>query len=264
MKKNILFILFLTTYNYTFPQSKKEQILALQLQIDSLERALLLEKEFTKEKAEEIILLSKKNEKLSQKEAANQQEIFQLSEELKLAEFNAERMKIEIERTKKIDLRNWIKNELNMSITDERINQYSINLSNYSNELSKEFKKQIKENYWLGQYVLNDFEISEFGLSITLTDDDYLKKLLLTENFLIISYHLLAGSDGQSIIYNLTTKEIYLSNFIVASFISKNEIKVEKDYYDDRDVEDPEYRGHIWEYGIFNLEKKSYEYTSME
>lgn len=46
--------------------------------------------------------------------------------------------------------------------------------------------------------------------------------------------------------------------------VSPSVLLAARDYYDSKDVEDPNYRGHIFEYGAYNLETQQYTFITFE
>lgn len=163
------------------------------------------------------------------------------------------------------DLSKWLLDQLEINIPIESLLGHELNLTNYNNALKVDFINEIHEPYWLGQYTLNKVDILPAGVIINLSDDDYEKYILLSENYLIISYHLNMVAMGETIIYDLKTNSYEsFSDFFAYGFINKNLLQVSKDYYDPRGEEHPDYVGRIFETGSFNLVSKKYTLISKE
>lgn len=270
--KNILILIFGLTLNLVHSQNKKEQIEALNFSLDSLNTVVQRERTFSSEKIKEIEILKKQIVTLNESDNTNKKEIQKLVRDNELiAEQNDKinleiaRLKLELENAKKNDLSKWLKNNLNIIIDKDSLVNHGLNLTAYTTELSNEFKVEIGEDYWLGLYSLNNIKIKKNGIVCSLSTDDYSKFLILTEKFIIISYHVSFGTDGQTIIYNLSNKSYYVGdNFMAYGLISSNILEVEKDYFDRRDVDDPNYEGHIVEYGSYNLLTEEYKFISKD
>jgi hypothetical protein len=126
------------------------------------------------------------------------------------------------------------------------------------------FRWRRRRCYIIVHKFFNSVNISLNGILINLSTDVYSKNLILTDDFLIISYHVDLGSEGESIVYNFKTKQFYGSDFYAIELTSKSEILVENDYYDSRDINDPKYEGHIFETGTYNLLSNKYTFITKE
>ena len=144
----------------------------------------------------------------------------------------------------------WISKNLN--ILTPTINS-SIKINQ---DLTQDLKKKIvNEYYWLGKKELKGIKNHAFYIELDLSDEDALKTMMISDNYLILSYHLNFGSDGNTMIINLQTMEIIVEDiFIVNYMLTDHIIKVEKDYYEDE--------GHVWEYGEYYIETGKYKFLS--
>jgi hypothetical protein len=159
----------------------------------------------------------------------------------------------------------WLKTNFLIEIPEAARLNCSFNCLNYDEALSDDTRKEYNEEYWLGTYQFNEAEVTEDGIVIDLSTDDLSKTMILTENFFTVSYHMIMGSDGQTLIYNFKTGETKLDPEIYAiRILSPEELLVGKDYYDSRDVEDPDYEGHIFESGTYNLMSGEYLFLEKE
>ena len=280
-------------YNYLFllifsplilvAQSKKEEIVILNNRIDSLTTVFNLEKKSLQEelnKTKEDFKTEKNQLQVEAKTLTNnlnqtKAELDKLKQSLALVESQSNQLKLnktkdsliltqEINRLKeatkklsdslqfnKVEFSNWVERNLSMKIPKiEPIFKINTNLSS-------EITNELKEDFWLGTYSLNEIKINENGVHLNLSDDDYSKYLFINSEFLIVSYHLSAGSDGNSIFINMknmTSK--FLEGYFIKSFESENIVNVEKDYYDNK--------GHVWETGTYDLKTGKYTMESIE
>lgn len=162
-------------------------------------------------------------------------------------------------------LSTWLESNFGVIVPEEKQFPCSFDCKMYANELSKSIQAEFKEEYWLGTYLFNGIFANEDGIEIDLSTDDLTKTLILTENYFTVSYHPMMGSDGQTLIYNFKEQKSKLdSEIFVIRPLSPTLLLVGKDYYDSRDVEDPEYEGHIFEKGTFNLETGEYLFLERE
>lgn len=160
-------------------------------------------------------------------------------------------------------MKNWMAVNLGVIVPEDFPFDCKFNTNNYDLPLSKETRNELKAEYWLGTYHLNSLEASKDGTVMEISTDDFSKTLLLTENYFTVSYHLLMGSEGRTLIYNFKENSFIENNEVYAiRFLSPTELLVGKDYYDTRDIEDPDYEGHIFELGSLNL--LTGEYTFLE
>lgn len=164
-----------------------------------------------------------------------------------------------------VALKNWMASNLGVVVPEEYSFTCSFNAENYGLPLGKEERTALKEEYWLGTYRVNSVEATTDGIVMDISTDDFTKTLLLTENYFTVSYHLMLGSDGRTLIYNFQNNTLTENDQVYAiRFLSSTELLVGKDYYDTRDVEDPEYEGHIFELGSFNLVTGEYIFLEKE
>jgi hypothetical protein len=258
--------IILTFLQIAFSQSKKEQIAILQTRVDSLNSILLQERNSSNQRIQglntKISSLESKITTLNtnltdlKKEAAECKTDTQ-RQQLKMADLlrqiesktdSLEKLRMEIDNQM---LAKWLTRNLNLNIP---------NLSKklrISRDLTEEIKLMLQDDYWLGLKPVKKVQDNDFYISVDLSDEEYRKTLLLSEDYLIVSYHLTFGSDGNSFIVNLKTLAFYtLDGIYVNSIESKNTLKVELDYYDNE--------GHVWEYGKYYITEEKYEFISKE
>jgi hypothetical protein len=125
-------------------------------------------------------------------------------------------------------------------------------------EISSATKKELSEEYWLGVITLRRIIEKKDGLILELHNEFYAKLLMITDKFLIVSYAVDA-SEERTLIYNKASKKHYIINDFATDLINSFTIKVERDYYDSLDVDDPNYQGHIFEEGTYNLDTGKYK-----
>jgi hypothetical protein len=279
---NFLFLLIFSPL-VLVAQSKKEEIALLNNRIDSLTTVFNLEKKSLQEdlsKTKEDFKTEKNKLQDEAKTLANnlnqtKTELDKLKQSLTILESQSNQLKLgktkdslaltqEINRLKeatkklsdslqlnKVEFSNWVERNLSMKIP--KIEPFFKINTNLSSEITNE----LKEDFWLGTYSLNEIKINENGVHFNLSDDDYSKYLFINSEFLIVSYHLTAGSDGNSIFINMknmTSK--FLEGYFIKSFESENIVNVEKDYYDNK--------GHVWETGTYDLNTGKYMMESIE
>lgn len=162
-------------------------------------------------------------------------------------------------------LKNWMNSNLGVLVSEEFPFECTFNAENYGLPLGAEARTALKEEYWLGTYHVNSVEATTDGIVMDISTDDFSKTLLLTENYFTVSYHLMLGSDGRTLIYNFQNNTLTENDQVYAiRFLSPTELLVGKDYYDTRDVEDPDYEGHIFELGSLNLVTGEYIFLEKE
>lgn len=150
-------------------------------------------------------------------------------------------------------MKNWMVQNFNFKLPDTLDFETTIDPKNYQQLLPLEVVEELKKDEWQGDFKLADIESVEDGLTIML-DDEYSFRMLLMENFFIVSFHGIIGDFKETLLYNFSTKElITITDYYALRPLGKNEISVAVDYYDSRDIEDPEYEGHIFEYGMIDL-----------
>jgi len=120
--------------------------------------------------------------------------------------------------------------------------------------------KELKKPYYLGGIKKQKIIKNEFGIYANIESDEMPKTIVKTNDYLISSYTHWGVGTSRTIICNLDTKTSTNDNcFFVTKLIGHNLLLVQRDYYDNREIEDPEYQGHIFEDGEFNLETNTYK-----
>lgn len=161
-------------------------------------------------------------------------------------------------------MKNWMLQNFNFKLPDTLDFETTINPKNYVQLLPLEVVEELKKDEWQGDFKLADIESVEDGLTIML-DDEYSFRMLLMENFFIVSFHGIIGDFKQTLLYNFESKELLTTfDYYALRPLGKNEISVTVDYYDSRDIEDPDYEGHIFEYGMINLTTGDYTLLGKE
>lgn len=125
--------------------------------------------------------------------------------------------------------------------------------------------EKLKSERWIlnsENSFINKITLKKDGIVISINenDSDLGRKIICTSDYLIFSYFV-AGEE-QSLIYNKQTKKYFIIDDLAEDLIDNNSIKVYRDYYDSRGVDDPNYQGHIFEEGEINLKTKSYKKLS--
>lgn len=141
-------------------------------------------------------------------------------------------------------------------------NDENIEVGNFFDfeNLSEEVKNELSQAWWLGQCRVKSIDFIHDGVILGLHDDDYLKYMIVTSEKVIISYHLLVGTDGKTIIYDKKTGKLAETEITMfaTGLVEQNVLKVERDYYDDLDASDPNYQGHIFETGTYDMSTDKY------
>lgn len=129
--------------------------------------------------------------------------------------------------------------------------------------LSSEAKVEFSQDYYLGKGEISNVRFENGGVIIGLNDNDGLyKNLIVNENYIVVSYSY--GQSSRTTIYNKKkAKLIHInSSMYVIGLLRQDVLSVQKDYYDSLDVQDPNYRGHIFENGKFDLRTSKYSFLS--
>ncbi len=133
-------------------------------------------------------------------------------------------------------------------------------------KLSNEAKTELSKDYWLGTGKIKEISSNNSGIIINLSDDNYGKNLIVTDDKIIVSYCLTMGSNSQTIIYDKKSNKLSLIDlhFFATGLSDKNVLLVERDYYDTLDASDPNYKGHIFEKGKYDMTTSKYTFVSMD
>lgn len=168
------------------------------------------------------------------------------------------------ERSTKEVMENWMVQNFNFKLPDTLDFETTIDSKNYTQLLPLEVVEELKKDEWQGDFKLAAVESVEDGLTIML-DDEYSYRMLLMENFFLVSFHGIIGDFKQTLLYNFESKELLTTfDYYALRPLGKNEISVTVDYYDSRDIEDPDYEGHIFEYGMIDLTTGEYTLLGKE
>lgn len=133
-------------------------------------------------------------------------------------------------------------------------------------KLSSEAKTELSKDYWLGTGKINEISSTNGGIIIDLSDDNYGKNLIVTDDKIIVSYCLTMGSNSQTITYNKKSNKLSLIDlhFLATGLLDKNVLLVARDYYDTLDPSDPNYKGHIFENGKYDMTTGKYTFISKD
>jgi len=155
-------------------------------------------------------------------------------------------------------MENWMLQNFNFKLPDTLDFETKIDPKNYTQLLPLDVIEELKKDEWQGEFKLADVESVEDGLTIML-DDEYSFRMLLMENYILVSFHGIMGDYKQTLVYNFESKELLTTHdYYALRPLGKSEISVTVDYYDSRDIEDPDYEGHIFEYGMIDLTTGEY------
>lgn len=162
-------------------------------------------------------------------------------------------------------LTEWLNENFGIIVPPEMALICEFDCYNYLGKLDDSILKEFQEELWLGTFQLNEVKSTFNGFIFDLGTDDISKTMILTENYFTVSYHGMVGSDGQTLIYSFEKKATTLDqdNFCY-DIVSPTVLLAARDYYDSKDVEDPNYQGHIFEHGAYNLETQKYTFIANE
>lgn len=274
MKHYFIFLILLVIYNFSSAQSKKEEIQLLNQQIDSLKTAHISENALLNNQITELRAnINELKTKLYTSET-KLTETKELHSQTKRNYDNIKNVRFldSIKYTNEIDqyvqkvnkiydsihqsklfLSNWFMKNLNISIPNI-INSEQLTLPDLSDEIKTEL---LGQEYWLANVKVTETDNIKQGLKLDLSDENYVKRLFLSSNYLIVSYHLTAGSDGHSLLIDLKQMtSTFLEDLFVNEMDFNGYLIVEKDYYDDE--------GHVWETGSYDVKTESYRMISKE
>jgi hypothetical protein len=114
----------------------------------------------------------------------------------------------------------------------------------------------LSEPYWLGSYKIGEIDNLNKFLYIDLSDDDYTKRILISSDYLVVSYNLTMGIDGNSFLIDLNTmRNVNLKGMVAYSFIDSILLEIGKDGLDKK--------GRYFESGEYNIEKNKYQRKSI-
>jgi hypothetical protein len=273
MKQHFIFLILLVIYNFSSAQSKKEEIQLLNQLIDSLKIAYTAENARLTNQIHDLRAnISELQTKLNTTEK-KLTETKDLQSQTKRNYDNIKNTRFldSIKYTNEIDqyvkkvnkiydsihqsklfLSNWFMRNLNISIPNASAIQTTI--PDLSNEVKTEL---LEQEYWLANVKVTEIDNIKQGIKLDLSDENYDKRLFLSSDYLIVSYHLTAGSDGHSILIDLKQMtSTFLESLFVNEIDSNGSLIVEKDYYDDE--------GHVWETGSYDVKSQRYRMISKE
>jgi cell division protein FtsB len=273
MKQHFIFLILLVIYNFSSAQSKKEEIQLLNQLIDSLKIAYTAENARLTNQIHDLRAnISELQTKLNTTEnKLTETKDLQSQTKRNYDNIKNTRFLDSIKYTNEIDqyvkkvnkiydsihqsklfLSNWFMRNLNISIPNASAIQTTI--PDLSNEVKTEL---LEQEYWLANVKVTEIDYIKQGIKLDLSDENYVKRLFLNSDYLIVSYHLTAGSDGHSILIDLKQMtSTFLESLFVNEIDSNGSLIVEKDYYDDE--------GHVWETGSYDVKSQRYRMISKE
>jgi len=147
----------------------------------------------------------------------------------------------------------WIFRNLGLKIDNSKfIKAKLFNTSNYSRNLKPEIKSEFCQERWINSKTINDIKVNNGNVCIDIGIDDCNKLLFISEKYIIISIHYVAGSNGGTLIYDLEKQTLFPMRLTVDDIISDDELNVSDDYYEDV---------HVFESGIYNIKSGKYKMT---
>ena len=273
MKHHFIFLILLVIYNFSSAQSKKEELQLLNQRIDSLKIAYTAENARLTNQIHDLRAnISELQTKLNTTEKKlTETKDLQSQTKRNYDNIKNTRFSDSIKYTNEIDqyvkkvnkiydsihqsklfLSNWFMRNLNISIPNASAIQTTI--PDLSNEVKTEL---LEQEYWLANVKVTEIDNIKQGIKLDLSDENYDKRLFLSSDYLIVSYHLTAGSDGHSILIDLKQMtSTFLESLFVNEIDSNGSLIVEKDYYDDE--------GHVWETGSYDVKSQRYRMISKE
>jgi hypothetical protein len=152
----------------------------------------------------------------------------------------------------------WFLDNFNIKIYNSFFEASKININNFPINISEDIKETLKTVYFLGDWQNEDsIEIKDNALVLNIENINELRKtLIITNNRIIVSYHVSMGPEGRTYIFDLKSNKGMGENMYVTDVQNENQLIVEKDYYDNK--------GHVFETGIYNINTGKYELTSKE
>ena len=132
-------------------------------------------------------------------------------------------------------------------------------------KLPQALQQELEEPWWLGNY--DNYSIKQViqkkdGIVISGYTEEITKNMILTNNYIIFSYAV-GGSEERTLIYNKNSKSYSINDYYAFDLKDDTTIIVQRDYYDDKDVNDPNYEGHVFEKGELNLINNRYKKTGL-
>lgn len=162
----------------------------------------------------------------------------------------------------------WIFRNLGLKIDNSKfIKAKLFNTSNYSRDLKPEIKSEFGQERWINSKTINDIKVNNGNVCIDIGIDDCNKILFITEKYIIISIHYVAGSNGGTLIYDLEKQTLFPMRLTVDDIISDDELNVSNDYYENRETAPPTASPppvHVFESGIYNIKSGKYKMTYKE
>lgn len=155
------------------------------------------------------------------------------------------------------NLRNWVQRNLEIELP-AKVGRVGIPQKiKYEADLTPEILQELTADWWLGPDGITKsvFEYFPGYISVDYSPDDMTKVLLLNNHYMVLSYHLVLGSQGDALLIDLKTMKMkHLGGYNAYKFKSEHVLYVSQDYYDDE--------GHAWEEGEYNILTGAYKFLS--
>ena len=117
----------------------------------------------------------------------------------------------------------------------------------------------LEEENFLGSYTVDKITRKSYGTIIRLSTPNVEKLAIRTKDYFIVSYTASFNDNRTIICDNNTKKSVILDYVYVLKLLDKDRIRVKSNYYDTKDVNDPDFTGTITEKSVFNLKFMDYE-----
>jgi hypothetical protein len=249
----IVFLLFKS--GLTFSQSKKEQIEILKNRVDSLNMIINNERSFNIQSViEKDAKITSLESKISTYKEANNS--LQLNLQIKELDINNKNNELNFKKQEIEKLMIQVKIKAD-SLTYYKINEslmlndslYEIKYFLKSDEFRK-IKQSISnedynnlENVWT-EYIDDTNAFREYHSNYLIWGlEDIGYKMFLHNDYIIFTYHLTAGSNTGTLIYD-RKKNTFKTHYFFTNELSKNDLSITREGYDN---------GHWWQAGVFHL-----------
>ena len=127
------------------------------------------------------------------------------------------------------------------------------------NDFDTQTQQELSQEWLLGNAKPNKITKKPFADVIDISTDNYRKYMFVTKDKLIVSYAVNGGGEDRTIICDRISKtKIIYDGIFATDIVSETRLLVEKDFYDTLDVNDPNYQGHIYQKGTFDMDTKLY------
>ncbi len=162
-------------------------------------------------------------------------------------------------------VKQWLYEQFEVQTDSVGISNISQNVSLNLPELTEKLKQELDSMVWFDEWQLQTVTVqsSEIGILLLFDCDYYSKTIIVRSDAVVLSFHAIVGDSHGMTVWDRKRNDVYHEMLYANGIGTKKFLSVEHDYYDLSGKEE-DWKGHVFENGIYVLKKRKYVRKSAE